>query len=538
MILKALTLENFKGIREPVRIEFAPVTLLFGPNNAGKSTVVQALHYAREIFEHGNTDPGRTLLGGDVLDLGGFDILVHNHNRNLPIRIGFELDVSSENLGDIEKWTNNQGFGDAVFGDEFEIVQAVVEVEIRWSSFVGENGGPYIAQCDLSYGYVYKGSTSSNELLFRISSSVDGKNISFQVVDPRHMVLGWVRSEGERNSEDKEFTPLDEYNSPFSKTDLIPLKSKTVLPPSGRLLNFPDSTGRNDDNELGYNDVELLDNQVISSLTLAPISLVRKILGRFRYLSPFREMPERNHAPARSFDEFRWANGLAAWDLLILKGKSLEEQVNLWLTHEDLLNSGFRVKVKRFKELDINGPLMMALSGETALDDQEWIREALASLPEQHQLRIHDLQRDVELFPKDMGVGISQVVPVLVAAIHSQNGLVAIEEPESNIHPAFQVVLGDLFISQTREKSDLMFLVETHSEHLMLRFLRRIRETGENELPPGAPSLTPEGIAVYFVEPEEDGPRIHRIRIDRDGDFIDRWPRGFFQERMKELYGS
>jgi AAA15 family ATPase/GTPase len=39
MILKALTLENFKGIREPVRIEFAPLTLLFGPNNAGKSTI-------------------------------------------------------------------------------------------------------------------------------------------------------------------------------------------------------------------------------------------------------------------------------------------------------------------------------------------------------------------------------------------------------------------------------------------------------------------------------------------------------------------
>jgi ABC-type hemin transport system ATPase subunit len=50
MILKALTLENFKGIREPVRIEFAPLTLLFGPNNAGKSTIVQALTYARESW--------------------------------------------------------------------------------------------------------------------------------------------------------------------------------------------------------------------------------------------------------------------------------------------------------------------------------------------------------------------------------------------------------------------------------------------------------------------------------------------------------
>lgn len=64
MILKALTLENFKGIREPVRIEFAPLTLLFGPNNAGKSTVVQALMYAREVLERNNCDVGRTQMGG------------------------------------------------------------------------------------------------------------------------------------------------------------------------------------------------------------------------------------------------------------------------------------------------------------------------------------------------------------------------------------------------------------------------------------------------------------------------------------------
>lgn len=41
MRLTALTIKNFKGIDERgVRIEFAPITLLFGPNNAGKSTVI------------------------------------------------------------------------------------------------------------------------------------------------------------------------------------------------------------------------------------------------------------------------------------------------------------------------------------------------------------------------------------------------------------------------------------------------------------------------------------------------------------------
>ena len=101
MILKALTLENFKGIREPVRIEFAPLTLLFGPNNAGKSTIVQALMYAREVLERNNCDVGRTELGGDVVDLGGFKNLVHGHDyRNRAIRMRFELDLSLIGLPD------------------------------------------------------------------------------------------------------------------------------------------------------------------------------------------------------------------------------------------------------------------------------------------------------------------------------------------------------------------------------------------------------------------------------------------------------
>lgn len=56
MRLKSLTIENFKGISDPVTIELKPITLLFGPNSAGKSTIVQAFHYMREILERGNVD--------------------------------------------------------------------------------------------------------------------------------------------------------------------------------------------------------------------------------------------------------------------------------------------------------------------------------------------------------------------------------------------------------------------------------------------------------------------------------------------------
>jgi predicted ATPase len=78
--------------------------------------------------------------------------------------------------------------------------------------------------------------------------------------------------------------------------------------------------------------------------------------------------------------------------------------------------------------------------------------------------------------------------------------------------------------------------LETHSEHLILRFLRRIRETGEDSLPPGKEPLQPEQLAVYYVEQSQKGISLTQIRVDADGEFIDRWPKGFFSERAEELF--
>ena len=99
MVITAITLENFKGIKGPCRIKLRPLTMLFGANSAGKSSVVQGLHYAREIFLRQNTDPDKTLLGGSM-DLGGFSSLVYKHDQSLPIRITFDLDLSADPLPD------------------------------------------------------------------------------------------------------------------------------------------------------------------------------------------------------------------------------------------------------------------------------------------------------------------------------------------------------------------------------------------------------------------------------------------------------
>jgi AAA15 family ATPase/GTPase len=83
---------------------------------------------------------------------------------------------------------------------------------------------------------------------------------------------------------------------------------------------------------------------------------------------------------------------------------------------------------------------------------------------------------------------VSQVLPVLVAAYASQGSILAMEQPEIHLHPALQAELGDVFIESALGPRGNTFILETHSEHLILRLLRRIRETTNGELPP---DLTP-----------------------------------------------
>ncbi|MCO8069829.1 AAA family ATPase [Acinetobacter lwoffii] len=145
---------------------------------------------------------------------------------------------------------------------------------------------------------------------------------------------------------------------------------------------------------------------------------------------------------------------------------------------------------------------------------------------------IWDYKNDISVLPNEIGTGVSQLMPLIVAAINQKGGLVACEQPELHLHPRVQVAIGDLLIQNTEHVN---YLIETHSEHLILRLLKRIRQNTDNELPEGFKAFTKEEIAINYLEPSKEGVKVKKIRIDDDGEFKDRWPQGFFSERKDEL---
>ena len=143
------------------------------------------------------------------------------------------------------------------------------------------------------------------------------------------------------------------------------------------------------------------------------------------------------------------------------------------------------------------------------------------------------------VLPSEVGAGISQIIPVVVAALEGGAGLCLVEQPEIHVHPAVQVGLGDLFLdATTRDGGRRTMIVETHSEHLILRLLRRIRETTDKELPEGVRAITPDSLSVLYVESHAEGVRVRRLQVDERGEFVDSWPKGFFDERFAEIYGA
>lgn len=119
-----------------------------------------------------------------------------------------------------------------------------------------------------------------------------------------------------------------------------------------------------------------------------------------------------------------------------------------------------------------------------------------------------------------VGIGVSQVLPIVVSALLADKGTALIfEQPELHLHPRVQTRLADFFLSMAILKKQC--IVETHSEYLVNRLRYRSVIAEGNQIS--------DALVIFFVERKDGCSAYQEIKINEFG-VIKNWPRGFCDE--------
>lgn len=653
-MITGIYIENFKGIGEPgIKLDLEPVTLLFGSNSAGKSTIFHAILLAYEVLVRGNRNPDKTELGGSIVDLGGFRRFVHLHHTTRIVQLRFEMDMSTisvdgqwpidERLVEVKKpgSTAVTNFDISKIGED--VWSAAVEISLAWDDTTQQ---PYVLR--------YAVDLDGQPLAEIEDRREEGEPVRL-CVEPWHPAFQWPDDQttntigilddlypGLRTEVESMFVkgdPIDldwlsgilngvsdEAQQSVSEPYAIEVESIDIDEPGTELRRHPchDESGRpfeavlfrrvgesrigvaavifpgvdewprqeaeefvNDwpfdigvaqegvaresryiflkgqqdalpkwqspldlvfdatsEHEEGQPVDERFLSQLLSRLILVPGRTLAETLDVCRYIGPLREIPARQFVIPTTPDKSRWATGLAAWDYLNECPDETIQEISHWLADKSRIGTEHQIVRSREKIVPTDSFAIERLLSDDYLDEIERIRDQILSTSEVSRVEIYDERCEVHIDPHDCAIGIAQLVPIVVAGVLSRTeteppqnrGMFLIEQPELHNHPSVEVGLGDLF-SETIHQEHCRFILETHGEHLMLRMLRRIRQTTDKELPEGVNGLLPDEIAVYHVDRSEDGVCVKRLRIDETGEFLDDWPRGFFDERAEELFG-
>ncbi len=647
MNLKSFGIANFKAFgQSPQSIPIKPITLVFGPNSAGKSSLLHSILWMDHALNLGELDVRYPKAGKNEIDLGGFSQVIHDH-ASTP-RIIAELTFGKETVA--------------------EELRKVFSIKTGIS-------------LDLSFGYQPL-SNCPNPALLDYRLKIDGKDFLSIIRTKAGLKISnfdWLHKLDEELSSDEEMPDsnsegfnkilnmLEHWDNPTKKelqmievalTERVfgggKLLASTLLPEAIK----PDSRPMH----------ESIKNRVllVNRLLLSVAEEAQDAFKGLKYVPPLRKIPARyfdltgaEEAWQRLFEDRRLLHKVNDWlrsetfqtkyELVVaeyLSRSSLERELPTLLrmevvrtavchpSQETALSEELAPVIADLKELymeaDIESILrsfpdlledLLDSAADTYASDREhtleaeepsfkrmthaeirklsdarfewseWVgREALEdSQPFATELFIRwaseqppllelfdrnedndptyasreflkgrafgsrDVRREIllrhrhkntDVSLQDVGVGISQVLPVILHAFGEKEKLIAIEQPEIHIHPALQAELGDVFIESALGENKNTFLLETHSEHLILRLLRRVRETTKGDfsewpeaLKAACPNgIRPEDIAVLYVQPGNEGAEITELPVTPDGDFSRPWPSGFFTERDKELF--
>lgn len=511
-MLLEMSLENFKAFGNKQVARLAPITLIYGPNSAGKSSLIQSLLLMKQTVSLAGSRTSHLIMRGDIVDLGTFKSVLHKHDS----RRLFKMSLSYSPL-----W----------FGE----TPALPSYPLHFNAKITSNR-------TITTTFQAKVSRGTNK---RDSSQLT--DICFETIGHTPIKLDLEQSRSLSNSAKYETAGSEQRAFQFTRL------SKDDVSEFFKKMLSEKRTG------LQSAKLQQLLNHIYEQNSSGELAPIFNGVGYFvaNNLLPVFSMTKRDKASENQDDMRRLFQLLAGFVealsyeyMHMLRNISYLGPVRIYPPRLYFMTGGKKTSV------GIQGEDVPAVIYQDQRKLTKLVNEWFQSFEIPYKIKIDDMGNDitgklvslaledraskVSVAPSDVGFGIGQLLPIIVEGLISSNRVLLVEQPEIHLHPKLQAHIADFVIEtsglkktaedgSTRIMPKNQWIIETHSEALILRLQKRIRQG----------TISKEDVSILYVSQRPaDGSKIIQLRLDDHGDFIDEWPHGFFEESFDELFGG
>ncbi|WP_437882885.1 DUF3696 domain-containing protein [Pseudomonas sp. LRF_L74] len=466
MNINSIKIENFKKFTELEMDLRAPITLVYGENSSGKTSMLRAILGLAQTFSQNNKFQSWNAQG-EFVDLGLYKDYIKDHNTKNK----FSISIRSS--------------------------------EYKTYHMSNKKGAPPKHETEHKFIYEFDTLTSQAKLNSFVEStrSIDGQSISslisnpvFPLLNPEALSVTSIKIAKPKTRSYYQFT-ADPNAVAWWFGNGIPNEMKKFVEdlsiPTKVTFDHRFSVETDLERTHGYNS-----KRMKNDLFQRAIRQTESILAKVHYLGPLRMSPYRSYKLS-AHTSYVGTNGeTTPLALSYLYKKSLED----------------RTKTKIHKARYENFTKWFALIFPDYNISVEQ-NDDVVRLKTTTSGRIDSIS--------DVGFGFSQVLPILVQAAAMEAGeTLIIEQPELHLHPKAQVAFGKFLTDAT--KHGLRFIIETHSEHILKGLQLQI----SNGMTDKKNAIKPQEIKIYYFHKT----KVTNMELNKWGEIEGGWPAGFFDE--------
>ena len=557
-MLTGLILENFKTFGGVHPIPLGPLTVIYGANSSGKSSILQALLFLKQNVHLAENPNGPVILNGTEVDLGGFRQMSNGHRLDKSVSITPLISLYDNSKWNAGPWgsigkanSTHSGYGFEVASDiDGSIVLGgrpvywalSTQPAIVWRTRETDpfNRIPYDGKLDPSSPYWAYLRENSYLRVNKISDSFLLEIIDWllSVIKYSHYKLnGTVPAKALWSImyDTHNFYKIDDLKKAivskfFSYNKISPNTTTFVSDYISVLLEMRDYLSRPATDLMQLHEYINFSRLIGSNATQYPYDIwadyrirhggsdgrewtdylphantipdqlwmdTRRSIVGTTHVGPARQIPARQGSAHGRQSPTVGSDGQYLEDVLLSNNQqsssALVSHVNFWLSE---LNINHEIRAKTYN------------SDRTA-----------------GVITVKDIATRATGTLRDVGFGVSQILPVITELMMPGTGPVLIEQPELHLHPDAQSRLARA-LNEARQRRQV--IVETHSEHLLLA-LQNLVQTG---------NAKPEDVCVLKVSKNKTGSRVRRMEFGDDGNFLEPWLDGFFPDRYGVRYGT